>query len=128
MGDKTHHRSLCTWKKYGTKRPTIHSAMPQMPSRNGRQNTHTQVPSNKRKETMDNQHTETQPLDERPRNCLGSTNGNNTSTRTMDQRRYATNRQPIFHRKPTMDWLGQDDGWVAFEKLARPSRKNMEVC
>jgi len=59
MGDQTNHWTLCTWKKHGTERSTIYGTMSQVPSRNGRQITYTQVPSTQCKSPMDDQLTET---------------------------------------------------------------------
>jgi len=84
MGDKTHHRSLCTQKKYGTKRPKINHHLSEMPSRIGGQTAYNPVPSRKCKRTMEAKHPETQPVDEGsrhgPRNLFRDTK----STHAMD--------------------------------------------
>jgi len=107
MGDKAHHGTLCTQKKYDAARPTIHGSLPLMPHQNGGQNTYHLLPSSKCLSTMDTQSAETQQMDERPRHGYGGVNGDYVTTRAMGKRQNTSSRyRGNICQRTTMDWMG----------------------
>jgi len=88
------------------------------------------MPSQECKETVGNKYPEVEQMDEGPGDSSGNPHDDHGTTDAMGERR----RHPIgkswrnLPRGPTKNWMGLNDGWMANPRLARPPRKDLEIC